>query len=301
MADQERTLGHERGRELAQPRDDRRVVAAVARDDVLAPACGGRGRGVVGRGLRRGHRRDGLGVVPAQRRGAAGRPRDQRHHAAVRVRAGVRVARLLLVDEQAALARHHLRVHDVDVEAALDGLGDGRHQALDERREQRFRARHLRDLAFVDQVEGVEVALRRLRRRREVLRVQRAHLLDQLDERLQRLVLCRKDDGRVDRAAWEIARQDLQHLLAHVDRDVFLRLDGRGAQVRCRDAFRVRDESCGWRVGNFRRWLAREDVDGCACDLAGLERRQQAFFVDDAASRDVEDAGAPLHLVEFRC
>lgn len=233
VADQERALGHKRRGELAQPRDDRRVVAAVARDDVLSFAGGG---GVVCQG--RGHGGDGLGAMSAEGRGAAGWARDQRHHAAVRLRHGV--ARFLLVDEQPTLARDHLRVDDVHVEAAF-GFRDRGHQPFDQCGEERFRARHLCDFSLVDEVEGIEVSLGWLCGRGEVLRVQGPHLLDELDERLERLVLCGQDDGSVDGAAGQVTGENLQDLFAHVDRHVFLGFDGGGAQVRRRDAFWVLD------------------------------------------------------------
>lgn len=219
------------------------------------------------------------------------------------------VARELFVDDEAALAGDEGGVDDVDRRGF--GGGDRGREALDEGGVEGFGVGQGGDFAFVDEVEGrargglgprggggVRVLVRRRPvRARAVLRVEGAHLFDELDERLQFFVFFRQDEGCVDGAAGELAAQDRKDLFADVDADVLLRFNGRGAEVRGRDDFGVGDEFRGGGVGGW--WLGGEDVDAGARDVAAFECVVQGGFVDHAATGDVENPCAFLHGSQF--
>lgn len=203
---------------------------------------------------------------------------------------GGRVARELLVDDEAALGGDEGGVDDVD------GRGEGGDrggEALDQGGVEGLGVCQGGDLTLVDQVEGgADVRLRWRGRRgggcgggvllvlvvvevgaggaRVVLGVERAHFLDQLDERLQFLVFFREDQGRVDGAAGKLAAEDGEDLFADVNADVFLGLDGRCAEVGGGDDVGVGDQ---FRGAGVRGWgLGGKDVDAGAGDVSVFER-----------------------------
>src|SRR5690242_2986709 len=79
-------------------------------------------------------------------------------------------------------------------------------------------------------------------------------------------------------------QEKIAHLFSDLQRDVLLRLSGRGAEMRRADDVLQPKE---WRlVGR----LGFEHIERGARDMAGLDRIRQGFFVDQTATGTVDDA-----------
>ena len=92
-------------------------------------------------------------------------------------------------------------------------------------------------------------------------------------------------------AFWHGAGQQVvRHLLGHLEGDVLLRLGGGGAEMRGADHVRQVEKRA---VG---RRFDLEHVEGCAGDVAGVQRLGQRRLVDQAATGAVDDAHALLGL-----
>ncbi len=120
---------------------------------------------------------------------------------------------------------------------------------------------------------------------RRHLRLQGAELLAEGQVRSEHGEQLGGERRHVDRRAHLAARQEVDDLLGDGDRDVDLRLVGRGAEVR-----RATTPSRAQQRVVLRRRLFREDVERGAGDLAGTDRVRERRFVDDAAARAVDDA-----------
>ena len=83
-------------------------------------------------------------------------------------------------------------------------------------------------------------------------------------------------------------QQEIRHLLGDLQRDVLLRLGGRGAEMRRGDDIVAAEQRI------FRRRLLDEDVDRRAGDLAAVERGGQIVLDDEPAARAIDDAHAAL-------
>ena len=127
-------------------------------------------------------------------------------------------------------------------------------------------------------------------RRRKALR-ERAEAAAEADERRDRLGQRRAE---VDRVGDDAAVERRLHLLGRVGAGAVLRLGRRGAEVWRHDHVVAAEE----RV--LGRGLLGEDVEGGACDLAGVERGAERLEVDQLAARAVDDADAVLHAGERR-
>ena len=97
----------------------------------------------------------------------------------------------------------------------------------------------------------------------------------------------RRDRGRVDRVQNRAGQQVLGHLLRDLDRDVLLRLDRGGAEVRRRDHLVPGEE----RVVLLR-GLLLEHVERGTCHMAALDGAHQGRLHDQPAPRAVHDADA---------
>ena len=117
--------------------------------------------------------------------------------------------------------------------------------------------------------------------------------LGELDEGRQLRQDLGRHHRRVDRRRGQLALQRLDDRLGDLDADVVLRLGGRRAQVRRADDV----GPLGERVVR-RRGLLLEHVEGRGRDDSGVQGFHQGVVVDDAAARDVDDAGSLLHLGE---
>ncbi len=239
MANEQGALGHKRRGEAVEARDMDGRGRAEARNGLLLLSAFFPVGAMLGLRLRLRLNTvpDGGGGTSGGRRARSvtartGTERDER---GVGVFVG-RVTGEAFVDDEAALAGDEGGIDDIDL---VGGGGDRGGEALDEGGVEGFGVGQGGDLALVDEVEGG--AQLGLARARVVLRVEGAHLLDELDERLELFVLFGQDEGRVDGAARELAAQDGEDLFADVDADVLLRFDGRGAEVRGRDDFGVGD------------------------------------------------------------
>jgi len=89
----------------------------------------------------------------------------------------------------------------------------------------------------------------------------------------------RGDRGKVDRVRNRAANQIIRHLLGDLQRDIFLRLTGRGAEVRRADDIWMAKQ---W---IFCRRFVHEHIEGRACDMAGLEQGAEGRFVYEATAR----------------
>ena len=144
---------------------------------------------------------------------------------------------------------------------------------------------HAGDVAFVGQLHLVDAALGQLAG-------ERAELLRQLDEGAQPRRLLGRDRREVDGVRDRAAQQVVRHLLGDLQRDVFLRLGGGGAEMRGAHHVGMAEQRI---VG---RRLLGEHVEGGASDVAGIERGAQGRLVDQPAARAIDDAHALLHRRE---
>ena len=181
-----------------------------------------------------------------------------------------------LANIDAALARDDRRVDHVD--RGHEGL----QQALQHDRGERPCV-HRRGVALIFDRRRLEAGLGELTG-------EAAELLGELHIGLQARHLFRADGGHVERVGDGAGEQIVAHLLGHLDRDVLLRLRGRGAEMRRADHLIEREE----RIVLGR--LDREDIEGCARDVAAFDRRFQRLLVDQAAARRIDDAHALLRL-----
>jgi len=131
----------------------------------------------------------------------------------------------------------------------------------------------------------------------EVLGVDAAYFLDELDEGLERFVFGGEDDRGVDGGAGHGAGEDVEDLFADVDADVFLSFVGAGAQVGSCDAERMSDEFGRGAVRGFGRRFRGEDIDCRAGKVTAVEGVEEGGFVNYATTRDIEYAGAGFHGV----
>ena len=94
----------------------------------------------------------------------------------------------------------------------------------------------------------------------------RAELLGELDERPQPRRFLGRDRREVDGIRNRAAQQVIRHLLGDLQRDVFLRLGGGGAEMRRAHHVGMAEQRI------FGRRLLGEHVEGGAGDVAGIER-----------------------------
>jgi len=96
--------------------------------------------------------------------------------------------------------------------------------------------------------------------------------------------------GHVQRVRHRAGQQIIRHLLGHLQRDVFLRLGGGGAQMRRADHVgQVEQRVVGCR-------LHLEHIQCSASHLTGFQRRDQGRLVDQTATGAVDDADTALGL-----
>ena len=92
-----------------------------------------------------------------------------------------------------------------------------------------------------------------------------------------------RERGHVQRVGDTAADQEVRHLLGDLDRDIDLRLGGRGAKMgRGDQPRRVEQGISGGR-------LQGEHIERRAADLAAVERGLQRRFVDQPAARAIDD------------
>src|SRR2546427_1677618 len=125
---------------------------------------------------------------------------------------------------------------------------------------------------------------------RQELRLQGAQLLGEQQVWAQHPEDLGRERGYVDRVLDDAPAEEVGDLLRDGDRDVHLRLAGRGAEVWRADHLLHPEE----RMAGRRRLLL-EHVEGRAGHLAALDGRGERRLVDDAAARAVDDAHAAPH------
>ena len=183
-----------------------------------------------------------------------------------------------LLDDDAALLGDDRRGDDVD------SCSIGRSRPAIAAEVERLGV-HAGDLAFVGELHLADAGLGQLAG-------ERAELLRERDERLEPRRLLGGDRGKVDGVGDRAAQQIVRHLLGDLQRDVLLRLGGRGAEMRRAHHVGMPEQ----RVLGGR--LLGEYVEGRAGDMAGIERSAQRHLVDQPAARAIDDAHALLHRGE---
>ncbi len=83
-----------------------------------------------------------------------------------------------------------------------------------------------------------------------------------------------------------LSRKEIAHLLGDLQRDIDLRLAGRGAEMR------RRDEAGRAEQGAFMRRFGDEHVKRGTGDMAGLQRFLECFFIHQSAARAIDNAHA---------
>ena len=161
-----------------------------------------------------------------------------------------------LLDHDAALFGDDRRGDDVDV------LQHRPQQAGDGGRGQRLGV-HLRHRALVGELHLADAGFGELAG-------ERAELLRERDERLQPRRLFGGDRGEIHRVRDRAAQQIIRHLLGDLQRDVFLRLAGGGAEMRRAHHVGQAEQ----RIAGRR--LLDEHVEGGAGDVAAFQRVVQA-------------------------
>ena len=167
----------------------------------------------------------------------------------------LRLARHLLDDDAALLGDDRRRDH-------VDVLQHRPQQAGDRRRGQRLGV-HLRDRALVGDLHLADAGFGELAG-------ERAELLGERDERLQPRRFLGGDRGEVDRVGDRAAQQIIRHLLGDLQRDVLLRLGGRGAEMRRADDVGQAEQRI------LGRRLLDEHVEGGAGDMAAIRAPRAA-------------------------
>ena len=208
--------------------------------------------------------------VPATERGPAGvvdRDPDE----------GVIIALAVVADlaqVEPALLRQEGRVDHVHG-VRIDPHQPGEHRAGD-----RLLVQFGRRALDLDRDAGDPVALD--------LADQAAELLGQLHIGPELRRLLGGERGHVERVGDAAADQEVGHLLGDLDRDIDLRLGGRGAEMR------RRDEAGRAEQGVVLRRLLDEHVERGAADMAALQRVLQRRLVDQPAAGAIDDADAAL-------
>ena len=179
-----------------------------------------------------------------------------------------------------------------DLDAAFlgdDGGGDKVHVGV----------RRLHHAGDHGRVQGGEVHLGHGAIIKDVDRLDRlvGHLADegpkmagQLDPRAHHGGLFGGDIGHVEGVRHGPGQQVVRHLFGHLQRDVFLRFGGGGAQMRGADDVRQAEKRA---VGGG---FHLEHVQGGGGDMAGFQGLGQRRLVDQATAGAVDDADALLGL-----
>ena len=152
----------------------------------------------------------------------------------------------------------------IGAETTLTSCEHRPQQAGDRGRGQRLGV-HRRDHAFVGDLHLLDAGLGELAG-------ERAELFGKRDEGFEFRRFLGADRGEIDGVGDGAAQQIIRHLLGDLQRDVFLRLHGRGAQMRRADDVRQREQRA------LRRRLLAKHVDRRAGDLAGFQRLDQRLL-----------------------